>query len=372
MWQSFLRVIAALFVLLPVIGWAQPPSAVYRWETAHIFQPSAPLSVYQQRREHLLEQLPDSAFALVFSADIRNRQNDVDYEYRQSSNLLYLTGIPQPNITLLLVPGGIAIDTASDSLVSAVVFAPPRKPHAELWTGVTLGPEEISKIYGIPALPDSLYRPIIQQLLQERSVIYIDKVPTPFLNDPLFQRRIYLRREWRKILKKRHPHIRLRSLHPLLAAMRQIKDSVEIALLRRAVAITIEGHRAAMRAASPGIYEYQLENVMECTFRNLGAEAVGYPSIVGSGPNTCILHYNTNRRKTQDGDLVLMDCGAEYQGYTADITRTFPVNGTFSPEQRLLYQLVVQAQEESSPIQRRCGGTSPIILPTFWDWTSTM
>ncbi len=345
--QCYFWIIAAFFVVFPATGWSQPPSAVYRWETAHIFQPAAPLSVYQQRRQRLLEQLPDSAFALVFSADIRNRQNDVDYEYRQNSNMLYLTGIPQPNVTLLLVPGGIVIDTASNLRVSAVVFAPPRKPHAELWTGVRLGPEEISEIYGIPALPDSLYSPVIRRLLQERTAVYLDKSPTPFLNDPLFQRRIYLRREWRKILKKRYPHIRLRSLHPLLAAMRQIKDSVEIALLRRAVAITIEGHRAAMRAAAPGIYEYQLENVMECTFRDLGAEAVGYPSIVGSGPNTCILHYSTNRRKTQDGDLVLMDCGAEYRGYTADITRTFPVNGRFSPAQRALYQLVVRAQDSA-------------------------
>ncbi len=336
-----------LLLLLTLAATAQPPSVVYRWEYTEAFHPPISPEIYQQRRERLLQQLPDSAFALIFSADLRNRQNDVDYEYRQNSNLLYLTGIAQPNVTLLLVPGGIRLDPRSDTTYTAIVFTPPRKPHLELWTGVHLGPEEITELYGIPAAADSLYLPVIKRLLQSRSLLFIDHLPTPSLNDPVFQRRIYLRRQLRKIFRERYPHLRLRSLQSILAAMREIKDSAEIALLKKAIAITIAGHRAAMRAAKPGIYEYQLESAMECTFRDLGAEDVGYPSIVGSGPNTCILHYSTNRRQTKAGDLVLMDCGAEYHGYTADITRTFPVNGKFSTEQRLLYELVLRAQDSA-------------------------
>ena len=126
----------------------------------------------------------------------------------------------------------------------------------------------------------------------------------------------------------------------------------EIELLRKAVKRTLAGFRETMRRAEPGMWEYQLETIMESTFKMEGAQDIGYPSIVGSGPNTCILHYTANRRQTRDGDLILMDCGAEYFGYTADITRTFPVNGRFSKEQRQIYDLVLESQDSVFAICR--------------------
>lgn len=335
-----------LFCLLSLSVFSQPPGARYRWEHAAMYEPAVPPEIYKMRRQKLLAKLPDSAFALVFSNPLRTRQNDVTYEYRQNSTLLYLTGIPIPQTTVLLVPSGISIGTTSVR-DSAVVFLPPRNRRSEVWTGARPGPEEIEEIYGIKAFPDSLFLPTIQKLLQEKSVLYIDNLPTPFLDDPIFLRRIFLRREIDDVLKERYPNIRLRSLRQFIAELRQIKDSAEIALLQKAIAITIAGHRNVMQNAAAGMYEYQLENQMECTFRELGAEAVGYPSIIASGPNSCILHYNTNRRKIAPGDLVLMDCGAEYHGYTADITRTFPINGRFSPEQRALYTAVLEAQDSA-------------------------
>jgi Xaa-Pro aminopeptidase len=126
--------------------------------------------------------------------------------------------------------------------------------------------------------------------------------------------------------------------------MRVVKDEIELAALRKAIHITTEAHKAAMRAARPGMYEYQIEATIEFTFRNLGADRVGFPSIVGSGPNTTILHYDVNRRRVQEGDLVLADIGAEWGQYTADVTRTFPISGRFSDRQKDIYNLVLGTQ----------------------------
>jgi Xaa-Pro aminopeptidase len=127
--------------------------------------------------------------------------------------------------------------------------------------------------------------------------------------------------------------------------MRAVKDADEIARLRRAVDISVAGHIAAMRAARPGMYEYELEAALEAGFRRNGADRLGYPSIVGSGPNTTTLHYDVNRRRTENGDLVVIDAAAEWGQYTADVTRTFPVNGKFTPRQKAIYDLVLAAQQ---------------------------
>jgi Xaa-Pro aminopeptidase len=127
--------------------------------------------------------------------------------------------------------------------------------------------------------------------------------------------------------------------------MREVKDSAELRLMRKAIAITVEGHREAMRNAHPNMHEYEIEALIEYGFKRRGAEDVGYPSIVGSSYNACILHYTTNRRASSTGDLVLADCGAEYHGYSADVTRTFPINGRFTPEQLTIYNIVLEAQD---------------------------
>src|SRR4029077_16796001 len=139
--------------------------------------------------------------------------------------------------------------------------------------------------------------------------------------------------------------VRANDLRPIVDSMRVVKDADEIARLRRAVDISVAGHIAAMRAARPGMYEYQLEAVLEEGFRSNGADRVGYPSIVGSGPNSTTLHYDVNRRRTEDGDLVVIDAAAEWGQYTADVTRTFPINGKFTPRQKAIYDLVLATQQ---------------------------
>jgi len=137
----------------------------------------------------------------------------------------------------------------------------------------------------------------------------------------------------------------VRDIEPLLDSLRVVKDAAEVAALRHAITITAEAQRAAMRAARPGMMEFQIEAVIEFTFRNLGADRVGFPSIVGSGPNSTTLHYDVNRRRIEQGDLVVMDVGAEYAQYTADVTRTIPMGGRFTPRQRAIYELVLGSQE---------------------------
>src|SRR5213083_1228715 len=139
----------------------------------------------------------------------------------------------------------------------------------------------------------------------------------------------------------------------IVDSMRVVKDADEISRLRRAVDISVAGHIAAMRAARPGMYEYEIEAALEDGFRRNGADRVGYPSIVGSGPNSTTLHYDVNRRRTENGDLVLIDAAAEWGQYTADVTRTFPVNGKFTPRQKAIYDLVLATQ------QAACDSTRP-------------
>jgi len=162
---------------------------------------------------------------------------------------------------------------------------------------------------------------------------------------PLAGKNIYAEGEIKRWLKEMNPSCILKTPINHLRAMREVKDTCELRLMQKAIDISIEGHRAMMKGARPGMKEYELEALMEYTFKRLGSQDVGYASIVGSNYNACILHYTTNRRKTAMNDLVLADCGAEYHGYTADITRTIPLTGTFTRDQRIIYDVVLEAQD---------------------------
>ena len=315
------------------------------------------LSEYAGRRQRVVEKLPSGSLMLIRSGDIRIRSNDVEYEFRQRNNLLYLSGVTETESALLLAPDGVEIDGKK---VKEVLFVAKRNPSHETWTGIRMGPEVASDVTGIQTVvPTERLAEVLETLLPGIDKFYydgwmIEQVTEPFIKSPL---------DWPSLvamlLEEREIEVEMIDAGDILDNLRAIKSDAEIKMLQKAIDISAAGHRAAMREAQPGMYEYEFEATMESTFRKLGAEDPGYPSIVGSGPNTCILHYSTNRRRSQDGDLVLMDCGAEYHGYSADITRTFPVNGTFSPEQRAIYDLVLEAQEAGI---RECK-----VGVQFWD-----
>jgi len=281
--------------------------------------------------------------AVVFSADVRNRQNDVNYEYRQSSDILYLTGVTTPGATLVLIPRGITIGTR---VVHEVLFIRERDDAREKWQGVTMGPTEAKEILGLhETLPTSKMKGLIDSLIAGTDTLFLSSMPTRSLTVPMAGKNVYADAEMKKWIKEKRADIVIKQPMNILAKMREVKDTSEIRLMQKAINISIEGHLATMRGARAGMHEYELEALMEYSFKRLGAEDVGYPSIVGSSYNACILHYTENRKATQSNDLVLADCGAEYHGYTADITRTFPMSGTFSPAQRTIYNVVLEAQD---------------------------
>jgi Xaa-Pro aminopeptidase len=215
-----------------------------------------------------------------------------------------------------------------------VLFLPPRNPGQERWTGLRLGPDAAAaRLSGIATvLPtDSLDQRLLNARVRSGGPIYVPLDRTT--------------RDEQRILDLAFGGADARSLNPVADSMRAVKDADEIARLRTAVNISVAGHIAAMQGTRAGMYEYEIEAVLEGAFRRNGADRVGYPSIVGSGPNSTTLHYDVNRRRTRDGDLVLIDAAAEWGQYTADVTRTFPVNGRFTPRQKAIYDLVLGAQQ---------------------------
>ena len=304
-----------------------------------------PRSEYAARRERVLETLEPGTAMLIRSADVRNRSNDVDYEFRQRNNLLYLSGMTETRSALLLVPDGVKVD---GERVKEILFVAERNPSHEIWEGIRMGPEVASQVTGVgTVLPYDELSDLLDDLLPTIETLYYDNWAFEKAGEPFFEGGIDWPESVLGSMKSEGLDLEIADAGKILNGMRAIKSEAEIAMLQKAVDISAEGHRETMRQAQPGMAEYEFEATMEYTFRRLGAEDPGYPSIVGSGPNTCILHYSTNRRKSREGELVLMDCGAEYHGYSADITRTFPVSGTFTPEQRAIYDLVLEAQTEA-------------------------
>ena len=309
-----------------------------------------PASVYKERRERLLQQMAPRTMCVVLSADVRNRQNDVDFEYRQSSDMLYLCGSPTPASTLVLIKDGVVINGRR---LREILFIPERKPDREVWQGVAMGPLEAMQHLGVDtAIATKDMRALMDSMIVRTDTLLVSTLPTRALNVPLAGKNLYSEGEMKRWLKELNPSCILKTPISYLRAMREVKDSAELRLMRMAIDISIEGHLATMKGARPGMKEYELEALMEYGFKRRGAQDVGYPSIVGSNYNACILHYTANRRTTSINDLVLADCGAEYHGYTADITRTFPLTGSFTKEQRLIYDIVLEAQDSGIAASR--------------------
>ncbi len=335
-----------LLLLLTNAAFAQPTTATYWLQGRNA--DDAPLTTYQARRERVLAALTGKSFLVMFAAQARNRQNDVQYEYRQNSDMFYCSGFGEAGSSLILAPSGITLPDSLDSSRAkhtAILFVDEATPREELWTGAITGSKRAQKLYGIKTLGNEHLRGVLDVMLAKHDTAFITGLPTPLVIEPLTGDTLDLEETLPERCAKKFPNITIRSHHRLLGELRKIKDAAEIELLRKTVTITIAGHRETIESVRPNQYEYEAEAVMESAFKRRGAEDVGYPSIVGAGANSCVLHYTTSRRQMRSGELLLMDCGAEYHNYTADITRTVPVNGKFTPEQREIYNLVYAAQE---------------------------
>jgi Xaa-Pro aminopeptidase len=292
-----------------------------------------PIANHARRREHLMRMAGDDAILVLPAALARVRSGDTMYPYRQDSDLWYLTGFPEPEAVLVLVPGRKHGET--------LLFCRERDAEREGWDGPRFGPEGAVEAFGF----DDAYAitdldDILPGLLEGRSRVYYH-----FGRDADFDLKLigWLNRVRAMVRQGAQPPHEFLELGHLLDELRLFKDRDELKLMQRAADISVLGHEAAMRAVRPGCREYELQAEIECVFRRHDA-VPAYGSIVGAGSNACVLHYIANNGQAKAGDLVLVDAGAEYRGYAADITRTFPVSGRFSKPQRALHDLVGAAQ----------------------------
>ncbi|TWI06179.1 aminopeptidase P [Luteimonas cucumeris] len=292
------------------------------------------LSSYAKRRKQLMRIAGDDAILILAAAPERIRSRDTHYPYRQDSDFWYLTGFAEPEAVLVLIPGR----RHGESLL----FCRERDLDREGWDGPRFGPEgAVEKLGMDDAYPIDDLDEILPGLLEGRTRVYYH-----FGRDTEFDLKLigWLNRVRAQVRQGAQPPHEFLELGHLLDELRLFKSRDEVKLMQRAADISVEAHRAAMRATRAGVREYELQAEIERVFRRHEAEPA-YGSIVGAGANACVLHYRANNAQARDGDLVLIDAGAEYRGYAADITRTFPVNGRFSKEQRALHDLVGAAQQ---------------------------
>lgn len=296
------------------------------------------LQEFQRRRKALLAKMAPGSAALFFAAPESIRSADSDYPYRQNSDFWYMTGFNEPEALLLLIKSD---ETHSHS----VLFNRVRDLTAEIWFGRRLGQEAApEKLCVDRALPFGDLGEQLHLLLNGLDTVYHAQGLYAYADTIVFAALEKLRNGTRQNFKA---PASLTDWRPWVHEMRLFKSPEEIVLMRRAGEISALAHTRAMQACRPGMFEYQLEGEIQHEFNRHGARYPSYNTIVGGGENGCILHYTENESELQDGDLVLIDAGCEYQGYAGDITRTFPVNGTFSPAQRAIYDLVLASMDKA-------------------------
>jgi len=295
--------------------------------------PTIAPSEFARRRRRLMEMAGDDAILIVPAAPERIRSNDTHHPYRQDSDFWYLTGFGEPEAVLVLVPGRSAGEV--------LMFCRERDPEREAWDGPRAGPEGAVERYGMDdAYPWADMDEILPRLIEGRSRVFFH-----FGRDAEFDLKLI---GWVKRVRHQmrgnseSPH-EFQEIGHLLHELRLFKSSAELAVMRRSCDIAIEAHLAAMQAAAASTFEYEIEAELQYRFRRHGA-VPSYSPIVASGANACVLHYHANNARMQPGELLLIDAGAELQGYASDITRTFPINGRYSEAQRAIHDLVLEAQ----------------------------
>ncbi|HEY5578147.1 MAG TPA: aminopeptidase P N-terminal domain-containing protein [Acidimicrobiia bacterium] len=288
-------------------------------------------NVFAEHRNRFMAEIGESVAVLAAGTEaVRNR--DVDHPFRQDSDFYFLTGFHEPEAVAI-------IDGTSPE--PFVLFVRPKDREDEIWTGLRAGPEGAREHFGAnEAFPIGELESELRRRLQGRRTVYHRYGSGP--TDVVFDRVMGRLRAWHERTGSAVP-VEVRDPFPILAELRLRKTPDEANDLRNACAASVDAHAEAMRFTEPGLYEYQIQAALEYVFRMKGSYRNGYQSIVAGGPNACILHYTENGRRLEKGDLLLIDAGAEYEYHAADITRTFPVNGEFSPPQRALYEVVLAA-----------------------------
>ncbi|HEV3241635.1 MAG TPA: aminopeptidase P N-terminal domain-containing protein [Casimicrobiaceae bacterium] len=293
---------------------------------------------YRDRRARLIAEMraQSGGIAAVPTAPEALRNADTHYPYRPDSHCYYLSGFPEPEAVVVLLAGPGTDDARQ------ILFCRDKNPEREIWDGFRYGPDAAREIFAFDeAYPINELAAKLVDWTCDRPALYTALGLYPAWDQTITSTLNEVRNRVRTGVAAPEAVVDVRGA---IAAMRVVKDSEELKLMRRAAEISSGAHRRAMQRTRPGWFEYQVEAELAHEFLHAGAQAVAYPSIVASGPNACVLHYRENNRQTQATDLLLIDAGCEYQGYAADITRTFPVGGKFSGAQRAVYELVLAAQ----------------------------
>ena len=291
---------------------------------------------YRQRREQLMAKIGNGT-AIFRSAMTAVMHNDVEYNFRQDSDFYYLTGFNEAEAVAVLAP--------HHPEHKFVLFVQPKDPEKEVWSGYRVGVEGAKERFGA----DEAY-PITE--LDEKLPQYLEKADRIYYHlgrDEKFNQVILKHWQWliATYSKRGTGPVAIEDPKFVLHGMRLIKSDAELELMRKAIAISVEAHNHAWKFTQPGRYEYEIQAEMEHIFRLRGGIGPAYPSIVASGANACILHYVENNRRMEENDLLLIDAGCCYDYYNGDITRTFPVGGKFTPEQKVIYNIVLEAQKQA-------------------------
>lgn len=323
---------------------------------------------HKDRREKLRAALPANSVAVFFANAERNRANDVDYVYHQDPDFYYLTGYREPDAVLMVFKDDQR--KADGTSYSEIIFVRPRDKHFEMWTGRRLGDDGVKSTLALQEVFNNYeFSDYPLDFTKFSQILFTD-----FNNDVRdnardngdlydlivqFKQKVNYPSEDNTQLTPEPvvSNLDTHSIKGIMGSLRGIKTAEELILLKKAINISAIGQVEVMKAMHPGISETEVQGIHEFVFKKYGAEYEGYPSIVGAGHNGCILHYIDNIKPVIEGnELILMDLGAEYHGYTADVTRTIPVNGKFSPEQKAIYELVLKAQTEA--MEASTAGTS--------------
>ncbi len=298
---------------------------------------SIPKSEYARRRKALMAQMEPNSIAILPAAPVHIRNRDVEHVYRQDSDFQYLSGFPEPEAVIALIPGR--------EHGEYVLFCRERDPERELWDGLRAGQDGAIRDFGADdAFPIGDIDDILPGLIEGRERVYYAIGTNPEFDHHLM--------EWVNVIRSKarqgaQPPNEFVALDHLLHDMRLYKSAAELKVMREAAEISARAHIRAMQASRAGLFEYHLEAELDYEFRKGGAKMPAYGSIVAAGRNGCILHYHENDAPLKDGDLVLIDAGCEIDCYASDITRTFPVSGVFSAEQRAIYEIVLAANIEA-------------------------
>lgn len=328
---------------------------------------------HKDRRTKLREKLSVNSVAVFFANPVRNRANDVDYIYHQSPDFYYLTGYREPHAVLLVFKDNQR--AANGTSYDEIIFVQPRNMMREMWTGKRLGDIQTKAMLGLEqSFNNTEFKNYNIDFTKFDQILFYDfmndvrDVPSDSsdlfdlirqfkmkINYPSSQQALNVNREPQK------NNLNTTELNKIMDNLRGVKTAEEIALIRKAVTISCIGQNEAMKAIKPGMSEREIQGIHEFIFKKYQAEELGYPSIVGAGHNGCILHYIENYKPAVSSkEMILMDLGAEYHGYTADVTRTIPISGKFSPEQKAIYDLVLNAQQAAIDMCKP--GVSPAAL----------